>query len=144
MTVVVEGMNELMINLDNLSVELEGAVSTAIRKTAIDVQKEVILSIREPSNGKIVTRYTDSGNPFKHTVSKEGDAPNTDTGRLINSIEMKYSTGDLFAFVFTNLEYGFFLETVHDRPFLQPALVSQSAGFLDNVTQAIKTEIKGV
>lgn len=142
MAVIVTGLKELQFALKKFLVNTDDAISVAIGKTALAVQKNAVLAIREPSIGTHVTRYTDGGNPYPHVASKPGDAPNTDTGRLINSIAIKFTKGDQTAHVFTNLEYGFFLETVHERPFLVPALNAEMGEFESRVTQAVNDQIK--
>ena len=142
MAVTIAGVKELKNNLSKFLIDTDKAVSIAISKTAFAVQRSAILAIRDPSIGTHVTRYTAGGRPYPHVASKPGDAPNTDTGRLINSIAIKFTTGDHVAHVFTNLEYGFFLETVHNRPFLVPALNAQIMGFKGRVTDAVNAQIK--
>tara|TARA_R110000764_G_scaffold43004_1_gene96686 strand:+ start:10990 stop:11430 length:441 start_codon:yes stop_codon:yes gene_type:complete len=142
MAFVVKGLKELKHNLNKFLIDTDKAVSVAIRKTAFAVDKHAKLAIRNPSIGTYVTRYRAGGRPYSHVASKSGDAPNTDTGRLINSIAIKFTTGDHVAHVFTNLEYGFFLETVHNRPFLVPALNAEIGSFKDRVTDAVKAQIE--
>ena len=135
-------VKEIQQALNKFLIDTDAAISTAVGKTAFAVQKNAVLAIREPSIGTHVTRYTAGGKPYAHVASKPGDAPNTDTGRLINSIAIKFTTGDQVAHVFTNLEYGFFLETVHNRPFLVPALNAEIRGFENRVTDAVNEQIK--
>ncbi len=142
MAVIVTGLKELQHTLNKFLIDTDKAVSIAIGKTAFAVNKRAKLAIRDPSIGTHVTRYSASGKPYAHVASKPGDAPNTDTGRLINSIAIKFTTGDQVAHVFTNLEYGFFLETVHNRPFLVPALNAEIGSFKDRVTAAVSAQIE--
>ena len=142
MAVIVTGLKEIQQALNKFLIDTDDAISKAVGKTARAVQKNAVLAIRDPSIGTHVTRYTAGGKPYAHVASKPGDAPNTDTGRLINSIDIKFTTGDQVAHVFTNLEYGFFLETVHNRPFLVPALNAEIGGFKDRVTEAVNEQIK--
>jgi len=144
MAVIVTGLKELNLALKKFLIDTDAAISTAVGKTALAVQRNAVLAIREPSIGTHVTRYTAGGKPYPHVASKPGDAPNTDTGRLINSISIKFTTGDQVAHVFTNLEYGFFLETVHERPFLVPALNAEMGSFRERVIEAVDNQIKKV
>jgi len=144
MAVIVTGLKELNLALKKFLIDTDAAISTAVGKTALAVQRNAVMAIREPSIGTHVTRYTTGGKPYPHVASKPGDAPNTDTGRLINSIAIKFMTGDQVAHVFTNLEYGFFLETVHERPFLVPALNAEMGSFRERVTEAVDNQIKKV
>ncbi len=140
-TVELTGLNSVLAKLSGIEEDINDAINEAVRVIAINTQNDAIESIREPSIGKTVTRYTDLGETYTHVASKEGDAPNTDTSGLINSIEMKHVKKDTEAFVFTNLKYGFFLETVFDRPFLQPALDNNRGFMLDTINSKIKETI---
>ena len=142
MSVVIEGLAELDIALKSFLLDTEKAIDDAVRITAVKVQKSAIKSIREPSMGTYVTRYTASGKPYSHIASKEGESPNTDTGRLIKSISLDHHKGKKVAYVGTNVDYGFFLETVMNRPWLQPAKDKEVVFFKDNVTKAVQMQIK--
>ena len=121
---------------------MDRAVDDAVRITAAKVQRTAIKTIRNPSMGTYVTRYTAGGKPYSHVAAKEGESPNTDTGRLIGSISMDHLTGKKVAYVGTNVDYGFFLETVQNRPWLQPSLNQEIAGFKINMTKAVQMQIK--
>ena len=142
MSVIIKGMADLQGVLNSFAFDLDKAVDDAVRVTAIKVQQSAITAIREPSIGAYVTKGNGNGNSRTHIASKPGDAPNTDTGRLIGSILVDHNKGDKVAFVGTSLEYGFFLETVHDRPWLEPAKDKEIKSFSDNVTKAIDIQIK--
>ena len=142
MSVVIKGMAEVQAALNAFAFDLDKAVDDAVRVTAVKVQQSAIDAIREPSVGTYVTRSNGSGSSYTHVSSKPGDAPNTDTGRLIGSISADHNKGDQVAFVGTNLEYGFFLETVHNRPWLEPAKEKEVKSFSDNITAAIDKQIK--
>lgn len=121
---------------------MDKAVDDAVRITAAKVQRTAIKTIRNPSMGTYVTRYMAGGKPYSHVAAKEGESPNTDTGRLIGSISMDHLTGKKVAYVGTNVDYGFFLETVQNRPWLQPSLNQEIAGFKINMTKAVQMQIK--
>tara|TARA_R110002096_G_scaffold196337_1_gene379056 strand:- start:454 stop:936 length:483 start_codon:yes stop_codon:yes gene_type:complete len=142
MSVTITGEAELMKALKGFAFNLDEAVDDAIRVTAIKVQQTAIKEIRDPSVGTYVTRYTEGGAPYSHVSSKPGDAPNSDTGRLIGSISVDHHKGDKVAFVGTNLDYGFFLETVYNRPFLQPAKDAQIGFMKVRIKSAINKQIK--
>ena len=149
MSVVIKGEAELMKALKSFAFDLDEAVDNAVLVTAIKVQQSAIKAIRDPSIGSYVTRYADSRNDEYtikdsrlHITSKPGDAPNSDTGRLIGSISVDHHKGDKVAFVGTNVDYGFFLETVHNRPWLEPAK-DQHMGFMKvRIKSEINKQIK--
>ena len=142
MSVLITGQADLDMALKMFLVNTEKAIDDAVRITAVKVQKSAIKSIRKPSMGTYVTRYTASGKPYDHVAAKEGETPNTDTGRLIGSIALDHHRGKQIAFVGTNVDYGFFLETVMNRPWLQPAKDREIVFFKDNVTKAVQMQIR--
>ena len=142
MSVTISGLKQLNINIKEFTGDMDKAVDDAVRITAAKVQRTAIKTIRNPSMGTYVTRYTAGGKPYSHVAAKEGESPNTDTGRLIGSISMDHLTGKKVAYVGTNVDYGFFLETVQNRPWLQPSLNQEIAGFKINMTKAVQMQIK--
>lgn len=134
---VINGVKELEQAFGNFIVNSDKVVDDAVRITAFKVKITATTDIREPSNsGRFVTKGT-----VEHQVSKEGDAPNTDTGRLIGSLQVDHKKGKQIAFVGTNLDYGLFLETTHNRPWLEPAKMKEIKFFADNVTAAMKRAV---
>lgn len=119
------GLNELSARLDNSMKVTEKAVAQRASLAAFMIQGTAQKSIQQTSAGKRQSRSS-SGLKRNVTVSKPGDAPNTDTGTLVTSIRVKFSKTELAAFVFTKLTYAFWLEfgtsTMQARPFLRPAL----------------------
>lgn len=142
MSVTISGLKQLNINIKEFTGDMDKAVDDAVRITAAKVQRTAIKTIRNPSMGTYVTRYTAGGKPYSHVAAKEGESPNSDTGRLIGSIAMDHVTGKKVAYVGTNVDYGFFLETVMNRPWLEPSLNKEIAGFKINMTKAVQMQIK--
>lgn len=127
-----------MLNV-NLSVNVKAAknkiklkskaVQQKIDKALIDsvalLQAEMKKSINERSYGR---RY-DRGAKV-HIASAPGDAPNTDSGRLINSILTSYSRASRSAKVYISkfADYAVYLEfgtkngKLKKRPFFYPAI----------------------
>ena len=138
--VTITGDKELKLSMDRFAFNLEDAVDDAVRITAFKVMITTTKDIREPSHsGNFVTKGT-----VTHEVSKEGDPPNTDTGRLIGSIAVDHKKGSKVARVGTNLDYGLFLETVHNRPWLEPAKDKEVKFFVKNMANAMDAQIKKV
>jgi len=142
MAVKITGLDDVLLNLNEFAFDMEKATERAVKSIAVQVQSGAVKAIKNPSVGTYVTRYTAAGKPYSHVASKEGDAPNSDTGRLIGSVNMSHNTGDLFAYVFTNLEYGFYLETVLNRPWLEPAKEAKKGAFADEISRALDNQIK--
>lgn len=133
---IVKGVEELKSAFKKFVFDMDKAIDDAVRITAFKVQSTAVLAIREPSNsGNFVGKR-------RHEVSKEGDSPNTDFGELIGSIQVDHKKGSQVAFVGTDLDYGLFLETTHNRPWLEPAKIKEIGFFSDNVALAMDSQIK--
>ena len=125
----VTGLRETLLNLGKVEVDIDEAVNDAIAETALAVESRAKKKIVKPSIGTYVTRYTAGGKPYQHVASKEGEAPNNDTGALQQSISTELFRKEQFAFVTANIEYASYLETVLNRPFLGPSLIQEKANF---------------
>ena len=134
---MIKGLDELKYALNKFSLDMTAVTDNAVRITAFDVLKNATQAIKKTSNsGRTVARGAK-----RHTISKEGDAPNTDTGRLIGSIAVVHNKGSQVAEVGTNVTYGATLETTYNRPWLVPAKDKSIAGFQQNMTRAIDVAI---
>ncbi len=135
----VKGLKGLQFPFNKFAFDLDKAIDDAVRVTAFKVQITAMDNIRTPSrSGNFVSR----GKTARHEISKEGDAPNTDSGRLIGSIAVEHERGSQIAFVGTNLDYGLFLETTLNRPWLEPAKNKEIKFFSDNMSNALDFQIK--
>ncbi len=142
MTVKLEGLEDTLKAIDKFGINVDKAIDQTVRATALSVMKTAVKDIKAPSHGKVVKKKdSNTGNSYLHMQSKEGDAPNSDTGRLIGSIDVQHNKGDMFAYVYSNLDYAFFLEMVYDRPFLEPAKEKEAKNFDTRLKQVIETEI---
>lgn len=139
MVEIVKGQQELELAFKKFIFDLDQGIDDAVRITAFKVSNTAQMSIREPSNSG---KFTNAKKKRKHEISKEGDAPNTDTGRLIGSIAVVHEKGSQVAHVGTNLDYGLFLETTHNRPWLEPAKDEEIKFFSDNMANALDSQIK--
>lgn len=132
---MIKGLDLLNAALNQFDLDIKTLTGEAVKNTTAKVRSIAVRSIAKQSQGdKKVKR----GKKY-HVVSKEGDAPNTDTGRLIGSIKQLH-LGQI-GFVYTDLNYGLILETVHNRPYLEPALNEGKAGFGKAMSNAIKRAI---
>ena len=124
MAIKVEGVQELEKSMAALAKRYGLATAQSAIAAANLVRTEAVKSIQEVSEGEKTVRYNAAGNGRQVTVSREGDAPNTDTGRLVSSIQVDATAK--FVFVGTSLEYGKWLEFgtryMNARPWLYPAL----------------------
>ena len=139
MVVEIRGLKALNASFNNFLLDTNKAIDDVVLITAKLVKNTARLSIGEISNGEQVTRYS----PERiHTVSKVGEAPNTDTRKLERSIKVDHDKGSQVAHVFTEVDYGFILETVLNRPFLEPAKEAEIKNFDALVTKTLKKQIE--
>ena len=124
MAIKVEGVQELEKSMAALAKRYGLATAQGAVTSAQLVRTEAIKSIQEVSEGKKAIRYNANGKPRQVTVSRPGDAPNTDSSGLWKSIQVDATAK--FVFVGTSLEYGKWLEfgtrRMNARPWLYPAL----------------------
>lgn len=129
-------------------------VNKETKRTAFKVKATAIKSISaEPSQGitrKVYNSKKDGGGVRAiHTASKAGDAPNTDTGNLVQSLKFRKQKGIDVLHTFkvgSTLDYAAWLEfgTLHTaaRPFLQPAMDKVEPDHIERVTAAVRKGIK--
>lgn len=145
MSVVVTGMKELQAKMLKLGEEMSLAVDEGVFVTAQGVRTTAIKSIQDQSPGKLVNRSRQGGGTRPHIAAAEGYAPNTDTGKLVASIDVeKIKDGEYE--IGTNLEYGEFLEMgtkkMRPRPWLIPALDANKNNLLTNIGKTADIRIK--
>ena len=146
MSVSVTGDKELLRKINRLSVDLQQATREAVYGTAQSVRSYAIKSIQQQSMGGVVRRYRQGGGSYNHVVSQPGQAPNTDTGRLVSSISVQPLKPANEMYVGTTLEYGKHLEhgtmNMQERPWLQPALDAMIQRFREELEKAIDRQLE--
>lgn len=123
--VEVDGLEQVERNLARLGREYGVAVARAAVEAGKLVEGDAIKSIQDASSGHTVTRHqAGSGEPYTHTAADEGEAPNTDTGTLVKSINVEVRPDGVY--VGSTLKYAGWLEfgtrQMGARPWLNPAL----------------------
>jgi HK97 gp10 family phage protein len=138
----IKGISELKSNYKKLGEQYGKAVAKATLQGAQLVRTSAVQSIQQQSNGEAVTRYRLGGRPYSHIASKAGDAPNTDTGALVRSINVEVRPDATY--VGTTLKYAPFLEfgtsTMGERPFLNPALEKNKNKISELIKNAMRAE----
>lgn len=136
MTIKIDGLAELQKNL----AAIESQIEREIAKAKIGAGKLV-----EGEARRSIQTRSDSGRTVKvrggvHTISKEGDAPNTDTGTLQRSLQTEIKGSDVYVGTANDyaphLEYG--TKKMKPRPFLLPALRAKSSDILELLKGAVK------
>ena len=140
--------------LDDLPAEVNKEVNKVTRQSVFKMKGVAVKSISaSPSQGitrKVYNSKKDGGGlRGKHTASKAGDAPNTDTGNLVQSIKVKKqkTLGGLDSYLLGSpLDYAAWLEfgtlTTAARPWLQPAVDNVSEDHVKRMTKAVRKGIE--
>lgn len=118
------GKVKILKNLNgfkNFSKSIERAMEQANGMAANEIRNEAVQLLAENGDGPIQIRY----NPKRKVhVSQPGNPPNSDTGRLMQSV--KYEKDGQAYLVGTNVRYGAYLEfgtkDIAPRPWLSVAV----------------------
>lgn len=145
MSVQVTGEAELKRKMAMLGDQMAQAADEGVFVTAQEIRTYAIRSIQDQSPGQVVTRSRQGGGVYPHVAASEGQAPNTDTGKLVSSIAAE-RVGEAEYEIGTNLDYGEFLEMgtvkMRPRPWLVPALNANSDNLLKNIEKTVDIRIK--
>jgi HK97 gp10 family phage protein len=123
--VTIKGMDSLERKLAKVGVDAKSAIMKAVAESSLKIESDAKTSIQRGSRtGRIYTR----GN-VQHQASAPGEAPKTDTGKLVAGISTKLADGGLSSKVGVMSKeaiHGAYLELgtskVSPRPWLNPAL----------------------
>lgn len=145
MSVSVSGDKELNRKLNKLGFKMMAAIDAGVFITAQDIRTDAIKSIQNQSTGRSVQRSRQGGGTYTHMASNTGQAPNTDTGKLVASIAVEKEKEANYL-VGSNLEYAAFLEfgtsKMGARPWLEPAMRQNIGELNKNISKAADITIK--
>lgn len=131
----VQGVESTAKNMAALSKRYSINIAKALVKSGQLVRGVAIQSIQATSGDKEVVRYREGGAAYQHTVAKKGDAPNTDTGKLVSSIQVEVKPEGVY--VGSGVDYAKHLE-FGSHPFLVPALENNRKAISKLISIAIK------
>ena len=126
--------------------EIEKAISDAVNATALEAVGEVKKMIqRGPKTGKVYKRGKGQNLSREHQASAPGEAPATDTGRLVSSVYYE-KTGPREATIGSRLAYAAFLEfgtqAIAPRPSWTPAAEKAQPKLKARVEKALAGAVK--
>lgn len=108
---------DVKVDVSKLKGDITSAVSRIIRRATLLIEQKAKLAIQTGSKtGRVYTRRGRS-----HQASARGEAPATDTGFLVNSIQSTFPSA-LTGIVTVAAEYAQVLEDALDRPFVRPSV----------------------
>lgn len=137
----IEGLEETLAAFAKLGEAGQREGGKAVAATAQKVRKDAIKSIqRGTKTGTVYERGPGQNLSGTHQASAPGQAPATDTGRLVSSI--KAVSNGLSGAVFSKLDYSFWLEygtiRMEPRPYLNPALQANKQYFINQLNKGIE------
>lgn len=138
-TITLSGGKELQAALKAMGPKLQAEVGKAVTGTALELQGDVKKRIqRGPASGRT---YRKSNPTRVHQASAPGQAPATDTGRLVSSITFD-TQGPLTATIGSRLVYALWLEygtsRMAARPYFRPAVEAMRAKFVKRLEAAVR------
>jgi len=155
--VEIVGVNELVEKFNKFGIDGRKALGKTLDKMGQKCRTDAIKSIqRDPKTGRVYEHVFRTINgkaiPYKlrseqqnlsptHRASARKQAPATDTGRLVSSIKFTRHPYDRFGYLFSRLNYAFWLEygTVNmaERPFLRPAVRKNAEWFTEQLQKSL-------
>jgi hypothetical protein len=138
-TITMTGNRELAAALRAMGERIPQSVDDVVMEVAAELEADIKLRIQSgPKTGKIYTRGS-----VTHQASAPGQAPATDTGGLIGSIQHERD-GFAKASVLSRLMTSVYLElgTRHIAP--RPAWVPAAEGLRPEYTKRLEAAISGV
>ena len=140
MSVKVTGLNGFRRKMQLLGDSFGEAVDEGVFGAALEIQGYARESIQEVSPGSTVVRYSQDGNPYSHVAADRGQAPNTDTGDLVNAIQVEKMADSIYRVGATvKAPYATYLEFTH--PWLQPSLESNRGAVKRNIIRSVNNAI---
>ncbi len=117
------GIGALQKKLGRAAEVLEQGRNRAVQEATLRIHAEAVKLIQSNADGRTDIRYK----PKRVVnVSKPGSPPNTDTGRLVQSIKFEFADDLSSGFVGSNLKYAAWLEfgteNMSARPWLSTAV----------------------
>ena len=121
--------------------DVRGAVMRGVVRYASAVEEESVrLILDTPKTGRIYTRRG-----VEHQASAPGEAPASDTGRLVNSRRIDIFPEDLKARLIYSTEYAehlqFGTEKMEPRPWLDRALDNTKEQALDFISAEVRAVV---
>ena len=153
-----DGFREMMIRFSSLPTDVGVEVRKAVNQGALMVHADAVRSIRSPSGGRVYVRrkarrgkrgFGRGSRTGIHIASKPGDAPNTDTGNLINNIRVSRVKGNTrkgySVYVRAVTPYAKRLEfgdsELEARPFMRPALAKNAPKIEELIFNAVRSQL---
>jgi HK97 gp10 family phage protein len=138
------GTEELKRALREFGLQADRQIADIVRGTAQNVRSHAIKAVqRGRKSGDVYEKYQPKRT---HRASAPGQAPATDTGALVRSIQADIRGRD--AEVSANVDYAVYLEfgtqDMEPRPFLFPALEKERPAWDRRLQRIVDEAAKGI
>lgn len=144
-TATVNNYGILQAKLQQIQNTIFVAPAQEVALGALEIQTDAKKSIAEHQSALKTVKLYDPKR--EHEVSEPGYAPNSDLGKLAQSIEVDFDAQTLTGTVGTNLAYGKMLELgttkMAARPWLFPAFQRNVQKIRDNIAKAVQSAMQG-
>lgn len=121
----------------------QGAARGVVSATEIVRSEAISLILDGPKTGRVYRRRS-----VEHRASAPGEAPASDTGRLVNSIRTDFDLGALVGKVIASTAYAAYLEygtaKMEARPYMRPALARKRKDVEATIAAAVRSALGGV
>lgn len=142
----IKGLAAVEKKIQKFKKETLASQITAMQDAVFLIHATAVELIQDNDSGTPQIRYSRAGKKRVVLASLPGDPPNTDTGRLVQSIKFDFQNGGLKGRVGTNLKYGAHLEfgtkNMAARPWLSTAVRETSKEVAKIFADAIRGNIK--
>jgi HK97 gp10 family phage protein len=143
----IKGLTSLDKKLQKFQKECLSGQVKAMQDAVFLIHGTAVELIQDNASGTPQVRYT-NGRARNVLASKPGDAPNTDTGRLVQSIKFDFQDGGLKGRVGSNLKYAAWLEfgtkDMEPRPWLSTAVSMTAKNIGEIFAKAVRNSINEV
>ena len=137
-------MRDFKFAIRKLGDSFSDAVEKGTFVTANEIRTYAIKSIQQVSSGNQTSRSRQGGGTYTHIAAAAGQAPNTDTGLLVNSIAVD-KIGSATYTVGSGLPYASWLEfgtkKMKARPWLMPASRANRNNLVSNISEVVNLYI---
>ena len=138
------GLKDLEKKFNTFSKEVLAGQVKAVQESTFMIHGAAVKLIQDNSDGKAAIRF----DPKRSVnVSRPGTPPNTDTGRLVQSIKFDFKKDGLIGRIGSNLKYAKFLEfgtsNMSARPWLSTAVLVTSKEVAEVFRKAVRRVVKG-
>lgn len=133
----IKGAKALEKRLKRLGIKTEADIVEAVRTSVLAIHARAVRLIQDNGSGTKVIRY---GPKRTRIASRPGQPPNTDTGRLAQSIKFDFEDNGLTGMVGTNVKYGRYLEFGTDKMEARPWLSTAVRAERKNIPKVFREE----